>query len=108
MPGHEFVYAVNVCNNGSTSSPEVYITDTLPLTVTLVNWWPQFPGWEEVSASDHQLVVKRPTMPGGQCGEVYINVLLSDQAKLGELLLNEAWTWAMSDPNLEDNYASRR
>jgi len=106
VPGQEFVYAVNVCNNSGNSSSDVYITDTLSISTTLLNWWGQYPGWVEVSASDHQLVVTRPTAPGGWCGEVYINVLLSEQAKLGEPIINEAWTWAESDPNLENNYAS--
>lgn len=107
VPGQEFVYAVNVCENGGTPSSEVYITDTLPLSTTLLNWWGQFPGWEEVTASDHLLVVKRPTdiTPGNNCGEVYLNVLLSDLAWPGMPLHNEAMTWSNSDLNPDNNIA---
>ena len=106
VPGQEFVYSVNLCNKSGNSSSEVYITDTLPITTTLLNWWGQYPGWVEVSASDHQLVVKRPTMSGNWCGELYINVLLDAEAPLYEVIRNEAWTWAESDLNPDNNYAS--
>jgi uncharacterized repeat protein (TIGR01451 family) len=106
VPGQEFVYAVNTCNNGSTSSSELYITDTLPLSTTLMYWWGQEPGWEEISSSDHELVVKRPTVTGGKCTEIYLDVLLSDQAYPGMNLHNEAWVWAESDNDPENNFTS--
>ena len=106
VPGQDFVYAVNVCNNSENPSSEVYITDTLPLSTTLVNWWGQEPGWEQVSASDHELVVKRPTVSGYRCSEVDINVHLSDQAWIDMNLHNEAWVAASSDPNPTDNFTT--
>jgi uncharacterized repeat protein (TIGR01451 family) len=103
VPGEEFVYSVRVCNSGSASSSEVLITDTLPVFTTLRDWWGQYPGWEEVYTSTHELVVSRPTVPGNWCGEVYINVQLSAQAQNGMELINYAETWASSDVNPLDN-----
>jgi len=106
VPGQDFVYAVNVCNNSENPSSEVYITDTLPVSTTLVSWFAQEPGWEQVSASDHELVVKRPTVSGYRCSEVDINVHLSDQAWIDMNLHNEAWVAASSDPNPTDNFTT--
>ena len=75
-PGSSFVYAVNVCNfnENEAGSLPVTLTDTLPLSVTLQTWWGQYAGWEEVSSSVHELVLTRPSVPGGWCGEVYLRV----------------------------------
>jgi uncharacterized repeat protein (TIGR01451 family) len=59
-PGQDFVYDVSVCNNESASSSEVFITDTLPLSTTLVNWWGWETGWELVSEDPHDWLW-RPT-----------------------------------------------
>ncbi len=108
-PGQEFVYAVNTCNNGMASSSEVLMTDTLPLATTLVDWWGQYPGWEEVSSAAHELVVKRPSISGnGGCSEVYINVLLDAQAQPDEELINLARVGASSDVNPTNNEASMK
>ena len=72
LPGSDFVYSVNVCGFGTTASTELTLTDTLPLSTTLVSWWMQRPGWEEVSSSPNQLVLTRPSVPSGWCGEVYL------------------------------------
>jgi uncharacterized repeat protein (TIGR01451 family) len=105
VAGQDFIYSVNICNNGSTSSSEVYITDTLPVSVTLVNWWGQHPGWEEVSFTGDKLVVKHPTIPGYWCSEVYINLHLDEQAWEGMPLHNDAWVWSSSDTSSDNNYA---
>ena len=105
VPGYEYVYTVHTCNNGSTSSSEVLITDTLPVSTTLVSWWAQEPGWQEVYSNDQELVVRRPTLTGAQCAEVYINVELSEAAYPGMNLQNQAWLWASSDLNPDNNYA---
>jgi uncharacterized repeat protein (TIGR01451 family) len=102
-PGSQFVYNVNVCNNGSTASSEVIMTDTLPLSTTLVSWWGQHPGWEEVSSSAHELVVSRPSLPGYWCSEVYLRVELDTNAWIGMLLHNAAYVYASNDLSPDDN-----
>ena len=104
-PGQDYVYAINVCNNDQNSSSQVYITDTLPISTTLLNWWGQEPGWESVMEEPNQLVLARPTLSGNQCTEIYINVHLSEQAEQDMKLHNEAWVWAASDPDLDNNHA---
>jgi uncharacterized repeat protein (TIGR01451 family) len=104
VPGTDFVYNVNVCNNGSTSSDWVVLTDTLPLSTTLVDWWGQHMGWAEVSRSDHDLVVTRPTIQEKWCGEVYLLVHLDEAAWPGMQLHNVADVWTSNDWDLNNNH----
>ena len=107
VPGSTFVYAVNVCNyNGNAAgSLSVILTDTLPISVTLQTWWGQYGGWEEVSSSDHELVVTRPSAPGGWCGEVYLRVALDDAAWPGMTLSNTATIATSGDTSPDNNTA---
>jgi uncharacterized repeat protein (TIGR01451 family) len=104
-PDTDFVYNVNVCNNGSTASSEVTLTDTLPLSTTLPasSWWGQDAGWEEVSSSDHLLVVRRPSLAAWSCSEVYLRVHLDAAAWPGMELVNSAAISADNDLETDDN-----
>ena len=97
VPGSEFVYRISVCTGGSTASTEVTLTDTLPLSTTLVSWDMQRLGWVEVSSSAHQLVLARPSAPSGWCGDVYVRVHLDAGAWEGMLLENNAFVSAAND-----------
>jgi uncharacterized repeat protein (TIGR01451 family) len=103
VPGYDFVYAINVCNYGSTSSSDVYITDTLPVTTTVVGWFAQQPGWVEVSQSAHELVVMHPTIPSSWCSEVYLTAHLDNSAWPGMRLYNDAEVWSATDTTPDDN-----
>lgn len=104
-PGNDFVYDVSVCNNGNTSSDWVVLTDTLPLSTTLVDWWGSHPGWEEVTRSAHELVVTRPTIQDHWCGDVWLQVHLDETAWPGmPQLLNVADVWTNNDTNPDNNH----
>lgn len=105
-PGQDYVYELNACNYNAGSSTQVYITDTLPLSSTLVSWWGREPGWEEVTGDPNLLVLSRPTISGYWCSQIAINVHLSEQAEEGMNLHDEASIWAASDPNLDNNSAA--
>jgi hypothetical protein len=94
---------VNACSNSSTSSSAVYITDTLPAHMTLLDWWGQHDGWSEVSEDASQLVVMRPTLPNGWCSEVYLRFLVDPDVQIGTNISNTAQVWAASDIELDDN-----
>jgi len=96
-PDTDFVYSVNVCNNGSTASSQVTLTDTLHLSMTLQSWWGQHPGWTEVISSSNLLVVSRPSIPGWWCSEVYLRVHLTSTAVPGEWITNTAVITASND-----------
>jgi len=104
-PGTDFVFNVNVCNNGSTSSSQLNLTDTLHPSMTLQTWWGQYPGWTEVASSSHLLVVSRPSIPGWWCGEVYLRVHLDAAAWPGMYITNTAAISASNDMEGDDNEA---
>ncbi|MBN1177775.1 MAG: DUF11 domain-containing protein [Anaerolineae bacterium] len=90
--GETFVYRLNGCNGNvtdNTSSGWVTLTDTLPLSTTLLTWWADDPGWLEVGSSDHLLVVERATVDAYRCGYVYVEVSL-DVGNPGDQLCNHA------------------
>jgi uncharacterized repeat protein (TIGR01451 family) len=106
VPGSDYVYNVNTCNSGETGSSELVLTDTLPLSTTLVSWWGQEGGWQEVATGTHSLVLSRPTIPGSWCSEVYFNVHLDPEALPGTPLTNTVEISAANDLTLENNWAS--
>jgi uncharacterized repeat protein (TIGR01451 family) len=96
-PGKTFVYGVNICNNNNaTPSTEVIVTDTLPISITVVDWFSQQPGWEEVSRSPHELVVSIPTISGNRCSEVDLLAQMDANAEPGQSFENLAEVWASS------------
>jgi uncharacterized repeat protein (TIGR01451 family) len=101
-PGHHFVYNVTVCNHGSTASTAVTLTDTLPPETTLVAWWGQEAGWQEIDSQDQLLVVERLSISAWSCTDIYIRVLLDSDAEPGMELLNMAEIHA--DNNLSPEY----
>ncbi len=104
VAGQEYVYVVNICNEGATASTEVIVTDTLPLLTSMVSWWSPDPGWELLDQVP-TLIFSRPTLNGGRCSELDINVLLSDQAQPGDQLHNQAGVSSVSDLSPDNNYA---
>jgi uncharacterized repeat protein (TIGR01451 family) len=101
--GYDFVYQLNPCNNQNTSSAQVILTDSLPLSTTLVDWWSDHPGWQLISASDHELVVSRLAFPSYNCSSVYIQVYLDPAAWPGMPLYNHAEIYTPDDLNPSDN-----
>jgi uncharacterized repeat protein (TIGR01451 family) len=105
-PGEDFVYSINVCNNGSTGSSPVTVTDTLPADTTFVGWWGQYAGWELISQEGQVVVLEYPSIHGWYCNEVYIRVNLDANATPGDELNNEATIAAANDMETGDNTAS--
>lgn len=86
-PDTDVVFTVNVCNNGSTASAAATLTDTLHPSMTLQTWWPQSPGWVEVSRGPQELVLSRPSVARYACSEVYVQVHISPAAIPDETFL---------------------
>jgi uncharacterized repeat protein (TIGR01451 family) len=97
VPGYDYVYNINVCNNGGTGSTALTLTDTLPLSTTLVGWWGQHAGWSLVQSAPQELVVSRPSIQGWWCGEVYARVTLDANAWPGMPITNTATITASND-----------
>jgi uncharacterized repeat protein (TIGR01451 family) len=102
-PGSDFSYVVEVCNDGSTGSSQVVLTDELPLATTLDHWWASEPGWVEMSVSDHQLVAGILSLAGGQCSQVVLRVDVDEGALPHDPLCNIALISADNDIEWDDN-----
>ena len=104
--GQNYVYNINVCNNGPTGSTELSLIETLPSAVTLVSWWGREAGWSEVSYTSNILTLEYPSIPGWSCREVYIKVNLDPNAQPNDELVNVVDIFAENDdPNEQDNEA---
>ena len=105
-PDRDFVYAIDVCNEGVTGSSELTLSDEPGELVSLVAWWAREAGWSEISFSPDALVATRPTVPGFTCTEVYIRAHVAADASLGDLLVNTATIAAANDLDPGDNVAT--
>lgn len=105
LPDSEFVYTVNACNGGedNTNSTWTTVTDTLPLSTTLMSWWADDPGWSAVVEQDRLLVVQRPTIDAHRCTQIYLRVYLTDTVSAGDELCNQAEIFATNDGETSDN-----
>ena len=105
-PGYDFVWEAKVHNDGSTASSEVILTETLPISTTLVDWWGEQPGWTEVSHTGDQWVFSNPSLSAWQWNRVYLRLHLDGDAWIGMQLTNTATIAAANDLETHDNYAT--
>lgn len=105
-PGEYFVYQVGVCNNGSTGSASVSLTDILPEATTFDSWWAREAGWEQTALLDHTLGLQHPSIPAYSCYEVYIRVLLDSESISGDLLTNVASIDTLINTDIENGMAT--
>ena len=102
-PDQDFVYTVNVCNDGSTGSSPVTLTDTLPDPTNFVHWWSDDGGWAEIDLSGNPVVFEHAGIPSHSCSEVYIVAQVDGGAIPGDELVNLAEIAATNDLETEDN-----
>ncbi len=104
-PNTNFVWAINVCNNGSTDSAQVLVTDTIPISTSLVEWWADSSAWTEVFSNGAELAVSCPSIPGNRCQDVYLRLHLNAAAQPGMNISNTVIITAANDTNGNDNTA---
>ncbi|HET6444592.1 MAG TPA: PKD domain-containing protein [candidate division Zixibacteria bacterium] len=104
-PGYNFVFAVNVCNNGNTASAGVILEDILHPDISLNGWFAQHPGWYELESDPGYLIVGNHSISGHSCSEVYLDVLLNPGIEPGAYLTNTATIAASNDLEGDDNEA---
>jgi uncharacterized repeat protein (TIGR01451 family) len=101
VPDTDFVYYLDACNGDvpdNTNSSWTTLTDTLPVSTTLLDVWSDDPGWIELNREPHLLVVQRPTIDAYRCSRVYLRVHLTDTVSPGDWLCNNASIYAPNDP----------
>ncbi|MGD1994661.1 MAG: ABC transporter substrate-binding protein, partial [Anaerolineae bacterium] len=102
-PGYESIHQIQVCNEGSTWSNEVVLTDTLHPSLTLQTWWAEPPWWTEVISSDHELVLSNSTIGSWTCQDIYLRVLLDADAWRDMTVTDTVRIASSNDIETEDN-----
>jgi uncharacterized repeat protein (TIGR01451 family) len=106
LPGEELVYGVQWCNNRQAHVGPVWLTDTLPVSTTLVDWgWQDWEGnryWTEVITTGGQVVLYAPGLPQ-RCQELWFRLLLDEDVVPGTRLENKAVIAAAGDVDSEND-----
>jgi uncharacterized repeat protein (TIGR01451 family) len=80
--GYNFVYEINMCNNGATASLPVTLTDHLAGFFEPVSWWSPQPGWLEIGRNTQSqpfyISFTRPTIAGNTCSQVLLRMRFPD------------------------------
>ena len=98
-PGGDLYWDLEVCNEGVTSSSTAVVTCTLPASTTLLSFWSDDPGWEEVPSQSNSLVVSRPTATGSRCTALHLHTTVAQDVMANDLLCGQSLINAANDVN---------
>ena len=89
-PGQEFEYTIRWCTDSGANFGPVWLTDTLPVSTTLLDWWTDWPWnmWTEVITTGGQFVLYAPGLPGDYCQHITVRLRLDPGVPLGTVLQN--------------------
>ena len=105
-PGQNFIYTVRWCNNRGAAAGPVWLTDTLPVSTTLLSWEPEQwwePFFTEVSSIGNELVLFAPGLPGDRCQHLDLTLQLDPDTPLGMELFNHAILETADDVEPDNN-----
>lgn len=103
VAGETMLWRLEYGNQGPVASGPVVLTDNLPAGTTLVEWWSDNDyGWDVV-ASNGQLVLETPGVPGDWGDQIYLRLSLDPELTVGTQLANVAEVATTPDANLENN-----
>jgi uncharacterized repeat protein (TIGR01451 family) len=105
-PDEDFLYGVRVCNDGTTSSSDVSLIDTLPSNTSFVNWWSWDSGWYEDAVDNGLVEFGHTVISPNTCSEVFIRVHVKNTAIPGDEIYNTAVISGGNDLSTDDNEAS--
>ncbi len=105
-PSQTVVYDINYSNMGGAASGPAVLTDTLPLSTTLVSWqamdWPGL--WTMVMTTTNEVVFYAPAgLPGQMNGQLRLRLLADPAAAVGTALVNRVEIDAPGDVDLSNN-----
>ncbi len=104
-PGQEFEYTIRWCSDYGANFGPVWLTDTLPLSTTLLSWRTDWPWnmWTPVGAADGQFVLYAPGLPGNFCQHINLRLLLDPNAPQGMTLSNHVIVTTPGDARPDNN-----
>ncbi len=107
-PGQEFEYRIRWCAEYGANFGPVWLTDTLPVSTTVVSWRTDWPRnfWTLVGVTDGQFVLYAPGLPGNYCQDLYLRLLLDSNVPQGMTLLNHVVVSTPGDaqPNSNEQF----
>jgi uncharacterized repeat protein (TIGR01451 family) len=105
--GETMLWQLNYGNNGPVASGPAVLSDTIPADTTIVEWWSENGfGWNEV-ASNGQLILEAPSVPGNWGDQVYLRLALAPGLTPGTQLTNTAEITATPDADPGNNWTQR-
>ncbi len=104
-PGQEFMYNIRWCSDYGANFGPVWLTDTLPVSTTMVSWSADWPWgfWTEVSTTDGQFVLYAPGLPGNWCQQIYLRLQVDPNAPEEMLLSNHIVVTTPDDAQPNNN-----
>jgi uncharacterized repeat protein (TIGR01451 family) len=102
-PDTDLVWLVEVCNVGATSSAAVEVTVMVPSVTPPFGWWADQAGWEEIALTPEQVVVERPTDPGGMCLGLHVLTHVPGTANPGQQLCSIVGVESINDLDPTNN-----
>ncbi|MBN2002338.1 MAG: DUF11 domain-containing protein [Anaerolineae bacterium] len=103
-PGEEFDCILQWCNHRGAAAGPAWMTDTLPLSTTLLSWSSPFPPyWTEISRTGAEIAFYAPGLPGDMCQELTLRLRLDAAAMRNSTLTNAAILHVADDVDLNNN-----
>jgi uncharacterized repeat protein (TIGR01451 family) len=109
-PGQEFEDTLQVCNNRSAAAGPIWLTGTLPVSTSLLYWWPEDSSrnyWNEVSRLGGQLILAAPSLAGNTCDNIHLRLLLDNNAPLFTRLSSSIAATVDGDVDLSNNVRTK-
>jgi len=104
-PGQEFRYHIGWCSDYGANFGPVWLTDTLPVSTTVVSWSADWPWgfWTEVITTGGQFVLYAPGLPGNYCQTIYLRLRVDPNAPEEMQLSNHVIVTTPGDAQPDNN-----
>jgi uncharacterized repeat protein (TIGR01451 family) len=103
VAGQTFRYEIDYGNQGPVPSGPVWLTDTLPMSTTIVSWYSEngYDLWTEMVSDSSQLVLSAASIPGYWGDRIYLRLRVNAEVPQGTQLTDvvEIYTEGDADPN---------
>ncbi|MBN2148574.1 MAG: DUF11 domain-containing protein, partial [Anaerolineales bacterium] len=110
-PGQTMLWEINYGNNHSVASGAVTLTETLPLSTSVVDWYSEngYNLWDDAGSTPDQLILTAPSIPGNWGSRILVWLEIDPAVGYGTQLTNtvEITTAAELSTTIGDNYQMR-
>ncbi len=108
-PGEEFDYTLQWCNHRGAAAGPAWVTETLPLSTTLLSWSSSPPFyWTEITRTGSEISFYAPGLPGNDCREINLRLHLDEAVLLNSVISNTVVLDVAGDVDLSNNVEVNR